>query len=124
MKKKVLVIDDEKDFLTIVKMNLEDVGEFEVLTSSTANNIIEDMHNFKPDLILLDLMMPGIGGLSACEMLNKDTIGQKVPIIILSALSKDRDRLEAYKRGVVDYLTKPIDKEELLKKIKKALEYK
>ncbi|MFH1782107.1 MAG: response regulator [Candidatus Omnitrophota bacterium] len=124
MKKKILVIDDEKDFLTIVSMNLEETGKYEVKTSENANNIIQYLRDFKPDLILLDLMMPGVGGLSACETLNNDDVGKKTPIIILSALDKDRDKLEAYKKGVVDYLVKPIDKDELIKKIEKALEYK
>ncbi|MFH1783237.1 MAG: response regulator [Candidatus Omnitrophota bacterium] len=124
MKRKVLIIDDEVDFLKIVKLNLEETNRYEILTSPTAKDIIEKLHSFKPDLILLDLLMPEVDGISACELLNKDPLGQKTPIIILSALDKNKDMLKAYKKGVVDYLVKPVDIQELTSKIEKALEYK
>ena len=65
-RKKILVIDDEQDFLRITKLNLEATGKFEVMTLPTAKDIINTVHNFKPDLILLDLLMPVIGGIDAC----------------------------------------------------------
>jgi len=123
-KKRILVIDDEKDFLKITKLNLEETGRFEVMALSNAKDMISWLHNFKPDVILLDLLMPEIGGMEACEMLNNDPIGKGVPIIILSALEKDSDKRSAYKKGVVDYLVKPIEKKDLIAKIEKALQYK
>jgi len=123
-KKKILLVDDEKDFLALVKMNLEISGKFEVNTLSSTKDIISQLHIFKPDLILLDLLMPGVGGIEACEMLNNDPAGQRIPIIILSALDKDSDKRSAYKRGVVDYLVKPIENDFLIARIEKALEVK
>jgi len=123
-KRKVLIVDDEVDFLKITKLNLEETGKFEVMTSSNAKEIMSLLHNFRPEVILLDLLMPGIGGLEACDMLNNDSVGKGLPIIILSALDKDIDKLSAYKKGVVDYLTKPIEKDVLIAKIEKALEAK
>ncbi len=123
-KKKVMVVDDEETFTHIVKLNLEETGLYEVLTLSGAKDIISHLHAFQPDVVMLDLVMPGIGGMEACEMLNKDTLGQKVPIIILSALNDDIDKLRAYKLGVVDYLSKPVDMKKLLATLDKALRFK
>ncbi|HNW39792.1 MAG TPA: response regulator [Candidatus Omnitrophota bacterium] len=123
-KKKILIVDDEVDFLKMVKLNLETTGKFETLILSNANDIIAQIHSFKPDLILLDMVMPGIGGIEVCEMLNQDVLGQRLPILILSALDKEKDKLLAFKKGVVGYLTKPIEKEELIAKIENALSFK
>jgi two-component system alkaline phosphatase synthesis response regulator PhoP len=123
-KKKVMIVDDEEDFLRITKLNLEEVGGYDVLTLSSAKDIISIVHSFKPDLILLDVLMPVINGMDACQMLSSDPIGRNIPIIILSALDKDVDKLRAYKVGVVDYLVKPIEEEEIINKIKKALQFK
>ena len=120
-KRRVLIVDDELDFLKIIKLNLEETGKFEVITSSNPKEIMSLLHNFRPEVILLDLLMPGTGGLEACDMLNNDPVGKGLPIIILSALDKDKDKLNAYKKGVVDYLTKPIEKDVLIAKIEKAL---
>ncbi|MBU1852425.1 MAG: response regulator [Candidatus Omnitrophica bacterium] len=123
-KKKIMVVDDEVDFLKIVKLNLEETGKYEILALSSAKDIISHVNNFRPDLILLDIVMPVVGGIDACEMLNKDLLGKTIPIIIISALDKSRDKLKAYKKGVVDYIVKPIEKESLIIKIEKALQFK
>ena len=123
-KRRVMIVDDEEDFLRITKLNLEQTGKFEVLTLNGAKDIITMANIFKPDIILLDILMPTIGGIEACEMLNRDPIGKTIPIIILSALEKTADKLKAYKVGVVDYLVKPIETKVLISKIEKALQYK
>ncbi len=123
-KKKIMIVDDEADFVRMVKLNLEDTGKFEVLTLPNANELIANLHGFKPDLIILDMVMPGIGGIEACEMLNNDPVGQGLPIFILSALDKDKDKLMAFKKGVVGYLNKPIEKDILVSKIENALSSK
>ena len=123
-KKKIMIIDDENDFLEITKLNLEQTSRYEVTTLSNAKDIISQVHISEPDIILLDILMPGIDGLKTCEMLNTDPLGKVTPIIILSALAKSQDKLKAYKLGVVDYITKPVDKENLIFKIEKALQSK
>jgi len=123
-KRRVMVVDDEEDFLKIIKLNLEETEKFTVFTLNNAKDLINQVHLFKPEVIILDLLMPGIGGLEALEMLNNDPLGQRIPVIVLSALDKDIDKLAAYKRGVVDYLVKPIEKKDLIAKIEKALENK
>lgn len=123
-KKKIMVIDDEKDFLRITKLNLESTGDYEVVTFSDARDIASRVREHRPDLVLIDLLMPAVGGIDACRMLNEDSFGKGVPIIVLSALEKETDKLNAYKAGVVDYVTKPIEKGELIAKIEKALRLK
>jgi DNA-binding response OmpR family regulator len=121
VKTKILIVDDEPDFLKVVKLNLEDTGKFQVLTLPNANEIISSLHSFKPQLIILDMVMPGIGGMEICDILNKDSLGKTLPILILSALDKDKDKLAAYKKGIVGYLTKPIEKDTLIAKIENVL---
>jgi two-component system alkaline phosphatase synthesis response regulator PhoP len=121
-KKRILIIDDEEDFLKITKLNLEETGRFEVMTLPNAKELMSQVHSFRPEVILLDLLMPGVGGMEICDMLNNDPIGKGIPVIILSALDKDSDKLTAYKKGVVDYLVKPIEKKDLIAKIEKALQ--
>jgi DNA-binding response OmpR family regulator len=123
-KKKILLIDDEQDFTELIKMRLEHYGVYEVRVLSSAKDILTYVHEFAPDIILLDLLMPGLGGIEACQMLNHDPIGMSVPIIILSGLDKKADKLEAYKCGVVDYITKPIDWDALIRSIEKIIKEK
>ena len=123
-KRKVMLIDDEEDFVKITKLNLENTGKFEVVALSSAKEVISHLHSFKPDIILLDLLMPGIGGIEVCEMMNNDPVGQEVPVIILSALNKNSDKAIAFGKGVVDYLVKPVGKDELIASIEKALQSK
>ena len=123
-KRKVMIVDDESDFLKIAKINLENTGKYEVQTSSDARDIISRVKSFNPDVILLDILMPKIDGAEACRMLNEDSAGERIPIIILSALDTDKDKLMMYKLGVVDFLVKPIEKDELIAKIEKALKNK
>lgn len=123
-KKRIIVVDDEEGFVKIVKMNLELTGKYEVMGLSKEKeikDIVSYLHKFNPHLILLDLVMPDIGGLEVCEMLNDDAFGCRVPLIILSALSGQTDKLKANKLGVVDYLVKPIKMDELMVTIDKAI---
>lgn len=122
--KRVMLVDDEERFTQMVKLNLEQEGRYEVFTLSQAKDILSHVHAFKPDVILLDLLMPGIGGLEVCQMLNNDSLGREIPIIILSALEKDADKLRAYKLGVVGYLVKPVETKDIIQAIEKALKYK
>jgi two-component system alkaline phosphatase synthesis response regulator PhoP len=124
VKKKVMIVDDEIDFLRITKMNLEKTEAYEVLALPNAKDLIAELHRFKPDVILLDVLMPGMSGIRACEELNNDPIGTKTPVIIISALERDKDKLRAYRLGVVDYLVKPVEKEVLISKIEKAIKYR
>ena len=120
-KRKVMLVDDEMDFLKITKLNLENTGKYEVQTISDARNIISQVKLFNPDVILLDILMPKIDGVEVCKMLNEDP-SSRAAIIIVSALDTDKDKLMMYKLGVVGYLIKPIGIDELISKIEKALQ--
>jgi DNA-binding response OmpR family regulator len=120
-KSKVLLVDDEENFAVLMKMRLEHDGDYDVKVLTTAKNVIEVVHEFVPDVILLDLLMPGLGGLEACEMLDKDKTGAGIPVIVLSALGSDSDKLKAYKLGVVGYFVKPVKADELIRVIGKAI---
>ena len=123
-KKRVMLIDDEVDYLRVTELNLKASGRFDVLAVSDSKSIIENLYSFKPDVILLDILMPDLDGIQVCEMLNRDQLGKGIPVIIVSALDSDKDRLDAYKAGIVDYLSKPADIKVILEKIDKALQYK
>jgi len=120
-KRKILIVDDEEAFLNATKLVLEDTQKYEVLTLTCGEEIITHVNQFEPDIILLDILMPKIGGLDICEKLNQDYKGRAIPIIVISALVEQQDQLKAYKKGVVDYLTKPIDHNLLVARIEKAI---
>ncbi|MFH1075220.1 MAG: response regulator [Candidatus Firestonebacteria bacterium] len=123
-KKKILLIDDEQDFTDLMKMRLEHGGAYEVVVLSSAKDILTHVREFVPDVILLDLLMPGLGGIEACQMLDRDPIGMNVPIIVLSGLDKEADKAKAYKCGVVDYIMKPVNWNVLIKSIEKSIKEK
>ncbi|UCC95297.1 MAG: response regulator [Candidatus Omnitrophota bacterium] len=123
-KKRILIIDDEKEFLDMVEIGIARTGKYEVIALLSAKEILSQVQRINPDLIVVDLLMPSIGGIEVCEILNDDASTKNIPIIVLSALDKEVDKLKAYKQGVVDYLVKPISVDTLVAKIEKALEYK
>jgi CheY-like chemotaxis protein len=122
-KKRILIIDDERIIIDSLKYFFEDKG-YEVAVDIDARNIVESARSFKPDIILLDLRLPKVGGIEACQMLSKDPQTNGIPIIIVSALVKMADIREAYKAGVVGYFTKPYDLQQLYGEVEKAIVYK
>ncbi len=124
MKKKIMIIDDEESFASMLKMRIENSGDYEVTVSPEAKDIISRIHEIRPDVILLDLLMPGIGGLDIGDMLNHDPIGLTIPVIVVSGLDNPMDKIKAYKLGISDYLVKPVDDLKLIKAIEKAIELK
>ena len=118
MKKKILVIDDEQDIREIIKISLTDSG-FQVLEAADGKTAIELARKEKPDLITLDIMMPGIDGFQVAKIIKQDPAIADIPIIILSVLNQDKNK---YVQGIVDYISKPFKPEELAAKIKEAIE--
>jgi len=119
-----MIVDDEESYALMLKTRLENSGDYEVRAFFEAKDIISHLHEFRPDVILLDLLMPGTGGLDACGMLNSDSLGQATPVIVISGLDKKADKVMAFKAGIIDYLVKPIDDSKLMETIEKAIEYK
>ncbi|HPQ80179.1 MAG TPA: response regulator [bacterium] len=122
-KQKILIIDDEKDFVEGLKDRLAFEG-YEVVTAYNGQDGLELTRREKPNLILLDVMMPKIDGYMVCRLLKFDEKYQGIPIIMLTARSLDEDRDLGLSSGADDYTTKPIDFDVLLKKIRSFLAVK
>lgn len=114
---KVLVVDDEKNIVELVKFNLEKEG-FEVLCAYNGDEAIEITRKEKPDLIILDIMMPGKSGLDVCRILRSET---KVPIIMATAKGEEVDKILGLELGSDDYVTKPFSPRELISRVKAIL---
>jgi DNA-binding response OmpR family regulator len=116
----VLVIDDEKDLLELVRYNLEK-EHLDVITASDGPSGLEIGLKHKPDLVLLDLMMPGMSGLEVCKQLRADTRTNRVPIIMLTAKAAETDKIVGLEMGADDYITKPFSVRELLARVRAVL---
>ena len=119
---KILAVDDDAiDIMTIEKL----LGEhYELRTATTGREALEIAANFRPDIILLDNMMPGLDGGQVCRQIRADRALRHTKIIMLSGKSMVSERIEAYEAGADDYVTKPFDEEELLAKIRVYLRLK
>ena len=114
---KILVVDDEELLVKGIRFNLENEG-YEVITGSDGQQAIDLAKSEKPDLIVLDLMMPNVDGLQACQEIRQFS---EVPVIMLSAKSEDMDKLMGFEQGADDYLTKPFNILELKARIRALL---
>lgn len=125
-KKRILLIDDEKDFCFFVKANLENTGDFEVTTTTRGKEGIKLAQKEKPDLILLDIMMPEMPGDEVAEILLNNPETSKIPIIFLTAIvTKKEMGDEAIKKiGKQNFIAKPITSEELADSINRVLRRK
>lgn len=116
---KILAIDDDKFSLEIVTSCLEDKYQIRCLT--TGVNCSAEIEDFRPDLILLDILMPDLDGYSICQQLKSSDNTAFIPIIFLSALGDAADRIEGFACGAEDYITKPFVMSELCQKIENAI---
>lgn len=116
--KRILVVDDEPPIQRILRRNLTGSG-YEVLIAEEGRQAIEMVRMYQPDLILLDLYLPGdVDGLEVCKQVRKWT---QTPIIILSARTEEKQKVQALDLGADDYLTKPFSSEELLARVRACL---
>jgi two-component system alkaline phosphatase synthesis response regulator PhoP len=120
-KKRILIIDDDTVALNSLKELLALSGYAVETIQDTKGDIMHRIKAFSPHIILLDLLMPHIGGFEVCELLNKDKETQGIPVIIVSALLKEADVKRAYRLGIIGSVTKPYDFSKLLQEINKAL---
>lgn len=118
--KKILLIDDEQDILEILSYNLEKEG-YEVVTASSGEEGIEIARKLVPDLILLDVMMPGKDGIETCQELRQIKSLQKSLIVFLSARSEEFSQLAGYQAGGNDYIVKIIKPKVLISKVNALL---
>jgi len=122
-KSRIFILDDEEQVLSAMKQLLEKDG-FEVEVFSKSKDAFEHLKAFEPDLIMLDLKMPGLSGFEFCQMLNEDKDTSSIPIIVVSGVCDEADIKKAYKLGIESYITKPFEYEKLLSEIKKVISFK
>ena len=120
-KKKILVVEDEPNIIKLVTFILESNG-YEVIPACIGSEGIEKAKAEKPDLIVLDVMMPEMDGFEVAKILNADPATKDIPILMLSSKAQFEDKMKGIDSGATDYITKPFEKEELLQKVKECLE--
>jgi len=118
MAKKVLVIDDEPDFIDAVRMRLEANG-YEVISSTDGRDGLDKAKKERPDAILLDLVMPELNGFAVLTSLKSDMKTRGIPVIILTAKTETEYALDAGKLGANDYLVKPPSMQKIVETIRK-----
>ncbi|MGI1691151.1 response regulator transcription factor [Thermoanaerobacter uzonensis] len=116
----VLVIEDEVHILELLRYNLEAAG-YKVITSENGKEGLDKALEEKPDLVILDLMLPDVDGLEICKILKKNDETKNIPIIMLTAKSEEFDKVLGLELGADDYITKPFSVRELLARIKAVL---
>ena len=121
-KKKIMVVDDEENLLELVKAVLEQEG-FEVITASNGPECLEKLKKVKPDLILLDVMMPGMSGREVLEKIRENSKTRNLKVAFLTVVRySEMGKKDLEKLHVLDYITKPFDNKELVRRVKKMTE--
>lgn len=118
--KKILVVDDEVDLVETVRFPLEMEG-YHVLVSYNGEDALNQARKENPDLILLDLMLPKLDGYKVCRLLKFDDRYKHIPILMLTAKTQERDKMLGMETGANEYITKPFEMDDLLKKVKAYL---
>jgi len=121
VRSKILVVDDEPEAVELVEFNLKQSG-FSVTTAGDGAEALNKARAARPDLIVLDLMLPEISGLEVCKMLRRDPVTSTLPIIMLTAKAAEIDRVLGLELGADDYITKPFSPRELVLRIQKLLQ--
>lgn len=117
MNARILLVDDEPDLVKLVSKRLENEG-YEVLVAMDGQAALQKAQTEKPDLIILDLMLPKLDGYKVCAMLKHDARFQKIPILVFTARAQEQDERIGLECGADAYLRKPFNGQELLDKIK------
>lgn len=121
MAKKILVVDDEESLLQLVSVLLEEEG-YEVLTASSGDEALAKLKDSKPDLVLMDMMMPGMSGREVCEKIRSNPSTKDLKIAFLTVAKFSESGKETLtKMNVSDYITKPFENADLLKRVKKIV---
>lgn len=123
MTKKILIVDDERDIVEMLRYNLEKEGYF-VLTALNGRHALEEARQHRPDLILLDVMMPEMDGWEVCKHLMKDPHTSSIPVIFLTAKGSEIDEVVGLELGADDYIVKPISIRKLIARVKTSLRRK
>ncbi|GLV58463.1 DNA-binding response regulator [Dictyobacter sp. S3.2.2.5] len=120
MAQKILVVDDEAILLDTISYNLEQSG-YQVIRAGDGLSALEAAHHNPPDLVVLDIMLPGMDGLEVCRQLRRDRATARIPIIMLTAKADEIDKVVGLEVGADDYMTKPFGRRELLARVRALL---
>jgi two-component system, OmpR family, alkaline phosphatase synthesis response regulator PhoP len=119
-KSTILVVDDEEDIRELVELNLSREG-YQVLTCETGEQALERVFSKAPDLVVLDLMLPGIDGLEVCKRLKADPKTQQIAVVMLTAKGEEADIVTGLELGADDYVTKPFSGKVLVARVRRLL---
>ncbi|RPI34324.1 MAG: response regulator, partial [Chloroflexota bacterium] len=114
MSHQILVVDDEPRYVRLMEANLISEG-YQVLKAANGQEAVEMVAEMRPDLVLLDIMMPNLDGFGACERIREFS---NVPIIVVTAKGEERDRVRGLDLGADDYIVKPFSATELLARVR------
>ncbi len=118
----ILIVDDTAFNLTITKEIFRTHGFKEVYTASDGEEALERTHSLQPDIVLLDLLMPGMDGFEYCKAIREEKKYEELPILVLTSLSDPAQRAEAFDAGATDLVTKPVNSDELIARVRVHLE--
>lgn len=119
-KQRILLVDDEPDLVQMISLRLKSVG-YEVVTACDGQEALEQVKQTKPDLLILDLMLPKLDGYKVCRLLKFDERTKELPILIFTARAQEQDIKLASECGADAYLTKPFEAKVLLGKLQELL---
>ena len=120
MVKKILIVEDESDLIKLLKYNLEKEG-FKINYATDGTVALAEVRRDPPDLIILDLMLPGLDGLEVCRQLRRNDRFARIPILVLSARGEEADRVVGLELGADDYVTKPFSTREVIARVRALL---
>ena len=120
MTKSILIIEDEADILQLIDWHLRSEG-YTTYTATDGNKGLDKAEAKIPDLILLDLILPGMDGLEVCKSLKKNSKTQNIPVVMLTAKGEEVDRIVGFELGADDYIVKPFSPRELILRIRAIL---
>ncbi|MBC7247840.1 MAG: response regulator [Actinobacteria bacterium] len=121
MAEKVLIVDDDATMVNLLATVLEFEG-YETRKALSGKEALESINGDPPDVVLLDIMMPGMDGFEVLARLRGDVKTERLPVIMLTARTEDRDIFEGWRRGADEYVTKPFDPRELVQAIRRVLD--
>jgi DNA-binding response OmpR family regulator len=115
--KKILIVEDESDLIKLLKYNLEKEG-FRVNYATDGSVALAELRRDPPDLVILDLMLPGLDGLEVCRQLRRNDRFARMPVLMLSARGEEADRVVGLELGADDYVTKPFSTREMIARVR------
>jgi DNA-binding response OmpR family regulator len=118
---KILIVDDDQDLNNLLKYTLESTKDYQVFSHFEGSRVQEIVREILPDLVLLDVMLPGLDGTRVLKQLRADRSLEAIPVVLLTARAQDADKVEGFESGADDYITKPFSPRELLLRVQAIL---